>query len=156
MEIIEWIKTLVTDYGAINVVIMFITIIITNLLKKPIVEHADEFTATAKKLTGLDVNKQVITSNIIYIPIGVSFVLYFVYTLFTLNFQFALIEWHTLLSNSLVYGMLSMTVYDIAKAKINAYIAKDDYKTAKIAIKEAEASAEGDLLVDETSSTDEN
>lgn len=152
MEIVEWIKSLLIDHGAVNVIIMALVIVITNIIKKPIVAHADEFAATAKKLTGLDIDKRVITSNIIYIPIGVAFVLYFIYTLFAVEFVWSAIAWRQMIADSVVYGMLSMTCYDIGKSKLQAYINKADYNTAKNAIKEAEQK-EKDLLVQET--TDE-
>lgn len=136
MEIIEWVKTLLTQYGLINVVIMCLVILLTNLVKKPIVEKADDFVETAKKLTGIDVDKSVITSNIIYIPIGFSFVLYFLYTLITVKFNFYAVDWVQLISNSVIYGMLSMSIYEIGKSKIKAYLTKKDYKDAKAKIAE--------------------
>ena len=45
---IDWIKGLIVDYGIINVIIMALTIIITNLLKKPIKDRANELTTAAK------------------------------------------------------------------------------------------------------------
>lgn len=136
MEIIEWVKTLLTQYGLINVVIMCLVILLTNLVKKPIVEKADDFVETAKKLTGIDVDKSVITSNIIYIPIGFAFVLYFLYTLITVKFNFYAVDWVQLISNSVIYGMLSMSIYEIGKSKIKAYLTKKDYKDAKAKIAE--------------------
>lgn len=159
MEIIEWVKTLLTQYGLINVVIMCLVILLTNLVKKPIVEKADDFVETAKKLTGIDVDKSVITSNIIYIPIGFSFVLYFLYTLITVKFNFYAVDWVQLISNSVIYGMLSMSIYEIGKSKIKAYLTKKDYKDAKAKIAELTSvvmpDAEEDDLLQMVSDTQE-
>lgn len=156
MEIIQWIKSLLADYGAINVIIMLLTIFITNLIKKPIVNHADDFVSSAKKLLNMEVDKSVITSNIVYIPIGVAFVLYFVYTVVSAKFNFALISWAQLVSNSVVYGMLSMSIYEIGKAKLKSFISKKNYKEAKTQLNElAQNNKCGDLLFNEkVSSTD--
>ena len=154
MEIIEWIKSLLVDYGAVNVIIMLLTILITNLIKKPIVNKADKFVTTAKKLTGLEVDKSVITSNIIYIPVGVSFVLYFIYLVAINKFDFAAISWTQLVSDSVVYGMLSMSIYEIGKAKIKSFVSKKTYNDAKQQIEEIQAAEKsGDLLVAETTET---
>ena len=148
MEIINWIRGLLVDYGAINVIIMVLTIFITNLIKKPIVNHADKFVENARKLTGLEVDKSVITSNIVYIPVGVSFVLYFIYTVIYNGFNFYNVSWTSLVSDSLVYGMLSMSIYEIGKAKLKSYIGKKTYKDAKTQIAELTTeTSQGDLLI---------
>ena len=144
MEIINWIKQLLVDYGAINVIIMLLTIFITNLIKKPIVNHAEDFVKNAKKMTGLDVDKSVITSNIIYIPVGVAFILYFVYTVIVNKFNFYVISWTALVSDSVVYGMLSMSIYEIGKAKLKSYLGKKTYNEAKDKLNEVK----GDLLIE--------
>jgi hypothetical protein len=148
MEIIQWIQGLLVDYGAINVIIMLLTIFITNLIKKPIVNHAEDFVASAKKLLNADVDKSVITSNIVYIPVGVAFILYTVYTIIIVNFNISAIVWTELVSNSVVYGMLSMSIYEIGKAKLKSYIGKKTYTQAKTQLKElAKDEREKDLLV---------
>ena len=110
MEFVNWIKSLVVDYGAINVIIIIATIIITNLIKKPIVNKADDFVATAKKLTNLDVDKSVITSNICYIPIGVAFVLYFIYYIIMVKFDFTVLQWSDLVSHARTFGLMSTSI----------------------------------------------
>ena len=150
MEIINWIKSLLVDYGAINVIIMLLTIFITNLIKKPIVNHAEGFVKNAKKLTGLDVDKSIITSNIVYIPVGVALVLYFIYSIIYSGFNFYLISWTSLISDSLVYGMLSMSIYEIGKAKLKSYVGKKTYNEAKDKINQLNTqTSQGDLLVSE-------
>lgn len=148
MELVNWIKTLVVDYGAINVIIMLLIIIVTNLIKKPIIEKADEFVATAKRLTDIDVDKSVITSNICYIPIGISFVLYFIYYLVLVKFDFAAFAWSTWVSTSITFGLLSTSVYEIGKIKIKSFLGKKSYTEAKQKIK-IEQTGMKDLLLNE-------
>ena len=111
MDIINWIKGLVLDYGGINVLIMLITIIVTNLIKKPIKEKADKLAKKKKTILGMELGKSVITSNIVYIPIGIAFILYLIFTLIYNGFNFIVIDWASLVSNSLVYGMLSVSLF---------------------------------------------
>ena len=148
MELVNWIKTLVVDYGAINVIIMILIIIVTNLIKKPIIEKADEFVATAKRLTDVDVDKSVITSNICYIPIGISFVLYFIYYLVLVKFDFTAFAWSTWVSTSITFGLLSTSVYEIGKIKIKSFLGKKSYTEAKQKIK-IEQTGMKDLLLNE-------
>lgn len=148
MELVNWVKTLVVDYGAINVIIMLLIIIVTNLIKKPIIEKADEFVATAKKLTDIDVDKSVITSNICYIPIGISFVLYFIYYLVLVKFDFTAFAWSTWVSTSITFGLLSTSVYEIGKIKVKSFLGKKSYTEAKQKIK-IEQTGMKDLLLNE-------
>ena len=131
MEIISWVNSLLVDYGAVNVIIMFLVIVITNLIKKPIINKADTFVKQAKTLLDVDVDKSVITSNIVYIPIGVALVLYTLWNIIYVGFDFTQIVWSAVISDSLVYGMLSISVFDILKNKLKAYISKNAYKDAK-------------------------
>lgn len=150
MEIISWIKSLLIDYGAVNVIIMFLVILLTNIVKKPIMTHADKVVGISKNL-GFEIDKSVITSNIIYIPIGIAFILYFIYALIINSFNFAAIDFANLFSTSVVYGMLSISIYDIGKNKLKAYVSKDKYKEVKKILaeeKEKEKQAENDLLQD--------
>lgn len=144
MEFVNWIKSLVVDYGAINVIIMIATIIITNLIKKPIVNKADDFVATAKKLTNLDVDKSVITSNICYIPIGVAFVLYFIYYIIMVKFDFTALQWSDLVSHAITFGLMSTSIYEIGKIQLKSFLSKKTFSEAKQQIK---LNKEKDLLL---------
>lgn len=144
MEFVNWIKSLVVDYGAINVIIMIATIIITNLIKKPIVNKADDFVATAKKLTDLDVDKSVITSNICYIPIGVAFVLYFIYYIIMVKFDFTALQWSDLVSHAITFGLMSTSIYEIGKIQLKSFLSKKTFNEAKQQIK---LDKEKDLLL---------
>jgi len=131
MEIISWVNSLLVDYGAVNVIIMFLIIIITNIIKKPIVNKADAFVKQAKALLDVDVDKSVITSNIVYIPIGVALILYTGWNIIYVGFDFSQIVWTSVLSDAVVYGMLSISIFDILKNKVKAYVSKNAYKDAK-------------------------
>lgn len=131
MEILTWVNSLLVDYGAVNVIIMFLVIVLTNIIKKPIVEKADTFVKQAKTLLDIDVDKSVITSNIVYIPIGIALVLYTVWNIIYVGFDFSQIVWSAVISDSLVYGMLSISIFDILKNKLKSYVSKNAYKDAK-------------------------
>lgn len=148
MEVLSWIKTLLTTYGMVNVIIMLIVVVLTNIIKKPIVNKAESFVESAKKLTGIEVDKSVITSNLSFIPIGLAFVLYFLYGLIIVNFKFLDLNWTEILTNAVVYGLLSISIYDIGKNKIKSYVSKKSYNEAKKQMSELEIqeNTETDLL----------
>lgn len=131
MEVLEWVRTLLTNYGTVNLIIMVLVIVLTNIIKKPIVNKAENFVESAKKLTGIDVDKSVITSNIAFIPIGLAFVFYFIYALISVKFQFAMLDWVQVITNAIVYGMLSMSIFEVGKNKIKSYLSKKSYNEAK-------------------------
>lgn len=136
MELVDWVKELLVNYGTANVIIMFLVIILTNVIKRPIIDKADVFVAKAKKLTGIDVDKSVITSNIVYIPIGLTFVLQFIYLIILNKFNFTTIDYAALCANSVFYGGLSISVYEIGKIKIKSFVSKKSYTDAKTQLSE--------------------
>ena len=151
MEAIEWIQKLFTDYGAVNVIIMFLVIILTNIIKRPIVNKAENFVESAKKLTGLDVDKSVITSFISLIPIGLSLVFYFLYGCIQVKFHMSELDISQILSNAVIYGFLSISIFETAKGFIKAYLSKKSDNEAKKSlqnqVKESnEQDMENDLL----------
>lgn len=139
-EVLQWIQKLLTDYGAVNVIIMVLAIILTNIIKKPIVKKAEEFVESAKKLTGVDVNKSVITSFLCIIPIVLCFIFYFFYGLIRVDWQISILNWSQVLSNSVVYGMLSISIFETIKGFIKAYVSKKSYNEAKKQLQELEVS----------------
>lgn len=146
-EVLQWIQKLLTDYGAVNVIIMVLAIILTNLIKRPIVNKAESFVESAKKLTGVDVDKSVITSFICIIPIAICFIFYFIYGLIQINWNIAELDWSQVLSNAVIYGFLSISIFETAKGFIKAYISKKNYNEAKKQLAQAEIKEE---VVDET------
>ena len=150
MDILSWIETLLTDYGAVNVIIMFLLFLFTNLIKKPIVSKAESFVQKAKELLNIDVDKSVITSNIIYIPIGVSLILYTIWNIIYAGFDFSQIVWSSVVSDALVYGMLSISIFEVFKSKLKAYTSKNTYKDAK------EQLAALESAINKTEVTDQN
>ena len=76
--------------------------------------------------------------------------LYFIYSIIYSGFNFYLISWTSLISDSLVYGMLSMSIYEIGKAKLKSYVGKKTYNEAKDKINQLNTqTSQGDLLVSE-------
>ena len=130
-EVLQWIQKLITEYGAINVIIMALTIILTNIIKKPIVNRAESFAESAKKLTGVEVDKSVITRFIFIIPIVLCFIFYFLYGLIEIDWKIAELDWGQVFSNAVVYGMLSISIFETVKGFIKAYISKKNYNEAK-------------------------
>lgn len=141
-EVLQWIQKLLTDYGAVNVIIMALVIVLTNLIKRPIVNKAESFVESAKKLTGLDVDKSVITSFIAIIPIVLSFIFYFFYGLIQIGWKIAELDWAQVLSNAVVYGFLSISIFETAKGFIKAYISKKNYNAAKKQLANTEATVD--------------
>lgn len=152
-EILVWIKSLFTSYGAINVLFMVIIIVATNFIKKPIVNKAENFVESAKK-HGYDIDKSVITSNIIYIPFGLALILYALYALILAKFRFAEVAWDTVLANAALYSVIAQSLYNIGKDKIKSLLNKGKYKDAKKAIAEADNSkkTQDDLIEPELDS----
>lgn len=142
-EVLQWIQKLLTDYGVANVIIMALAIILTNIIKKPIVKKAEEFVESAKKLTGVNVDKSMITSFLCIIPIVLCFIFYFFYGLIQINWQIAQLDWTQVFSNAVIYGMLSISIFETIKGFINAYVSKKNYNEAKKQLQESE-------IVDET------
>ena len=136
-EVLQWIQKLLVDYGAVNVIIMVLAIILTNLIKRPIVKKADSFVESAKKLTGIDVDKSVITSFLCIIPIVLCFIFYFFYGLIQIDWKIAELDWSQVLSNAVVYGMLSISIFETVKGFVKAYISKKSYNEAKKQIEES-------------------
>ena len=71
-EILVWIKSLFTSYGAINVLFMVIIIVATNFIKKPIVNKAENFVESAKEKGGVMpvIDKAGIEDILLYIVKG--------------------------------------------------------------------------------------
>lgn len=154
MDILTWVESLLTDYGAVNVIIMFLVILFTNLIKKPIVNKAEEFVAKAKQLLNIDVDKSVITSNIIYIPIGISLILYTMWNIIYAGFDFSQIVWSSVISDAFVYGMLSISIFEVFKSKIKSYTSKNTYKDAKEQLAALESAAKNNTETESTVNTE--
>jgi hypothetical protein len=74
MEIINFLKNFAENSGITAVVVLILTVIITNLIKIPLKTHAAKIAALAQE-SGFGVTKDFIESKVAYISFGVSFAL---------------------------------------------------------------------------------
>lgn len=117
-DLINLLKTLFETHGFKVAVIVLITILLVNLLKKPIVKKAEKY---AEKH---NCDKSVITRYITVLPYIVSFIIAYLWELILLNFEFAQIDYGTLLTNVLMYGSLSISTFETLKLQFEAYASK--------------------------------
>ena len=114
-NIINSIKNLFTTYGFRCASIVVATILIVNLIKKPIVKKANELMQS----TGVD--KSVVTKNITFLPVVVAFVLETLVTLVCEKFDFRALNFGTITSCAITYGALAIATYESIKKHLEAY-----------------------------------
>ena len=126
-SVINSIRSLFSTYGFRATAVIVATIIIVNLIKKPIVAKAKAY----QNETGLD--KAVITKSITVLPVVVAFVLEFLIELTINNFAFMAIDFATVGANAVLYGALAVATYEGVKKQLEAYSAKrnEELSTAK-------------------------
>ena len=115
---INSVKQLFTAYGFRAGAIIVATVIIVNLLKKPILKRGE---ALIKKLGG---DKSVISKYFVYLPIVVAFVLNFAVEVVACRFNFYLLDFESLCASAVLYGGLAVSVYETVKIQLKAYLAK--------------------------------
>lgn len=131
-NIIQSIARLFTSYGFKAAMIIIATIVITNLVKKPIVKYA----STYAEKSGYD--KSVVTKNITFVPIAVAFILTFCVELIIAKFNITTLQWGELLSTAAVYSAVAMATYEAAKKQLEAYASRKN--TVSIATEATEKS----------------
>ena len=114
-SIINSIRNLFTTYGFRCASIAVATILIVNLIKKPIVKKANEL----MQKSGID--KSVVTKNITFLPVVVAFVLETLVTLVCAKFDFLALDFGYIASCSVMYGALSIATYESVKKHLEAY-----------------------------------
>ncbi len=124
-NIISSIRNLFSTYGFKAGAIIVLTILIVNLLKKPIVRLADKVT----KESGLD--KSVITKYITALPVFVAFVLDFGVSLVLVSFDFTALDFGEIIANAVLYGALAIATYESVKKQLEAYASSKNDKTAE-------------------------
>jgi Na+/H+-translocating membrane pyrophosphatase len=138
-NIISGIRGLFENYGGQVALIILATILITNLLKKPILRIGQEI-ATKK---GID--KSVITRFIPLIPLGICFILLFFVKLFNSGFNFGEIEWGLLVAEATSYSAVSIGTYEILKKQFEAYATQKNVKPVETETPEEEKKNEGEI-----------
>ena len=114
-NIINSIRNLFTTYGFRCASIVVATILIVNLIKKPIVKKANDL---AQK-SGMD--KSVVTKNLTFLPVAVAFVLETVVTLVCAKFDFLALDFGRITSCAVTYGALAIATYESVKKHLEAY-----------------------------------
>ncbi len=119
MEIVNFLKSFAENNGAASVIVLILTVIITNLIKIPIKKHAAKIAAIAKK-SGFNVTESYITSIVVYIPFGVALALFCGYdavmTAFGHEFNFVEIMAKTPIIAAASIGLYSLVTNTIDKA----------------------------------------
>lgn len=126
-NIIQSIARLFTSYGFKAAMIIIATIIITNLIKKPIVKYA----STYAEKSGYD--KSVVTKNITFIPIAVAFILTFCVNLIVAKFNITTLHWGEMLSTAAVYAAVAMATYEATKKQLEAYASRKNVTPVAVA-----------------------
>lgn len=117
-NIINNVANLFKTYGFQATTIIILTIIVVNLIKKPVIKKAESFA----RLTGYD--KALITKNITFLPIAVSFLIIVVVNVIVVKFNFAVLEWGKMTSEAVIYGAVAIATYETSKKHLEAYASK--------------------------------
>lgn len=121
-NIINSIKTLFSTYGFEAATIILLTIVLVNILKKPIVKHAEKIALR----TGME--KSVVTRYITLIPFAVAFLLTFFWSSVENDFRMMTLDYGEIVSSSILYAGLSVATYEMIKKQMQAYAAKSNQK----------------------------
>ncbi|MBR2989112.1 MAG: hypothetical protein IKC64_05260 [Clostridia bacterium] len=129
-SVINSIRSLFSTYGFRATAVIVATIIIVNLIKKPIVAKAKAY----QNETGLD--KAVITKSITVLPVVVAFILEFLIELIVVNFNFLAVDFALVGANAVLYGALAVATYEGVKKQLEAYSAKrnEELSQSRIAV----------------------
>ena len=117
-SVINSIRSLFSAYGFRATAVIVATIVIVNLIKKPIIAKAKKH----QNQTGQD--KAVITKNITLLPVVVAFMLEFLIELTISNFNFMAVDYATVGANAVLYGALAVATFEGVKKQLEAYSAK--------------------------------
>ena len=120
-SVVNSIKSLFENYGFRAASVVVATVIVVNVIKKPIVSKAER---VAEK-SGVD--KSVITKYITVLPVAVAFVIEFFVSLVTGGFDVFTIDYAAVLSRAVLYGALAVATYESVKKQMEAYAAKKNH-----------------------------
>ena len=124
-SIINSLKNLFGTYGFKIATIILLTIFFVNLLKKPIVNVAENY---AKKY---NCDKSIITRYICFLPFVIAFIITFIWELFLVKFNFHLIDYESLITNVFMYGSLAIATFETLKLQFEAYATKKQIEKTK-------------------------
>lgn len=123
----EAIMKIFTDYGFINVIIMLITTVLVNFIKIPIKRRGDRIIEFARGL-GIETDKDVINTCITYLPFVITFILLTIKELVVARHDLAQYDYAATLVNTLVYGGMSMGIYELISTNLKKLRFRKDYK----------------------------
>jgi len=132
MEIIGFIKDFAITNGATSVIVLILTMILTNIIKIPIKKHAEKI-ATLASASGFNIKSSFVTSKIVYIPFGLAFAMFCIVEgimRFAYQIPFDFVE---IVSKTPMVAIASVGLYSILSNVIDKASQKDEYKafTAK-------------------------
>ena len=128
--IINSVSKLFGTYGFRSATIVIATVVIVNLIKKPIVKKAERLAADC----GLD--KSIVTKYITVLPVGVAFVLELLTELVLNKFAVFNIDYAAVATSAVLYGGLAI---ESVKKQLEAYAAKHNSTASAVEKKEKES-----------------
>ena len=135
-EVAKLLQSVVQSYGFWGAVAVIVISVVTQLVKWPLKNKAEEWADKAK------IDKKAVTVWFVFIPIVVSLIVTFVfYSWRMVKWDFAQFSWATYFSIASVFSALSIALYEAVDAFVKAKLAKE-----KKAIAEATGSAEVEAL----------
>lgn len=102
------------QYGIVAILIILV-MLLTTLIKKKFLAK------TIKKAEDNGYDKSIVTKNVMYIPYALAFVLYFIYYLISIKFDFALFSIKDVIDNTIVVALAAIALYEQIKLQIEAY-----------------------------------
>lgn len=119
----EWMLHIYDSYGFKAIIVIVLTIVITNLIKRPILKKAETYALK------YNCDKSVITKWIALIPYGVAFTLnlIFVIVLAAVHHNWD-ISWRVYISDSALFATLSVAGFEIGKKCLESYVARNQGK----------------------------
>lgn len=121
-----WMIGICQSYGFKAFVIVILTIVLTNVTKRPIVKKAEKYALN------YNVDKSVITKWIALLPYAYAFVLNLVFVLiYALSKQDWAINWVKYIGDSSLFATLSVAGFEIGKKCLESYVSKKEAKGGK-------------------------
>lgn len=133
MDIINFLKAFMLDYGITSVIVLVLTVVFTNLVKIPFKKHAKKIAALASK-SGFNISESFISGLVIWLPWGVSFVLFCIVDgiTTTMGGEFSIVN---IFAKTPVIALTSMGLYSMVTNWIESRTQKKDleeYKKSEI------------------------
>lgn len=121
----NWLINIYNSYGFKALVVIVLTIVVTNLIKRPIVKHAETY---ARKY---NVDKSVVTKWIALIPYALAFSINLVFVvIMAATKQDWNIQWPSYISDSALFASLSIAGFEVGKKCLESYVSRKEAKNA--------------------------